>query len=115
MKKTILLTGGSGFIGRNIRESGLAQKYDIIAPSHVDVDIADTQSVDNFFKNKNFDVVLHAAVKPGHRAATDTTDLLYTNIRMFENLERNRDKFEKFINFGSGAIYDVSKNKEKCL
>ncbi len=110
MKKTILLTGGSGFIGRNIRESDLAQKYDIIAPNHVDVDIADTQSVDNFFKNKNFDVVLHTAVKPGHRAATDTSDLLYTNIRMFENLERNRDKFGKFINFGSGAIYDVSKN-----
>lgn len=110
MKKTILLTGGSGFIGRNIRESDLAQDYDIVAPSHVDVDIADTQSVDNFFKKNKFDVVLHTAVKPCHRAAIDTSDLLYTNLRMFENLERNRDNFGKFINFGSGAIYDVSQN-----
>ena len=29
---------------------------------------------------------------------------------MFENLERHKDKFGKFINFGSGAIYDVSAN-----
>lgn len=110
MKKTILLTGGSGFIGRNIRESDLAQDYDIVAPSHANFDVADTQSADNFFKKNKFDVVLHTAVKPGHRAATDKSDLLYANIRMFENLERNRDSFGKFINFGSGAIYDVSQN-----
>lgn len=110
MKKTILLTGGSGFIGRNIRESYLADKYDIVAPSHKEVDIADTESVDRFFTGKQFDVVLHTAVKPGHRAAIDKSNLFYTNVRMFENLERNRDKFGKFINFGSGAIYDVASN-----
>ena len=110
MKKNILLTGGSGFIGRNILESYLSQKYDIVAPRHTEVDIADTESVDNFFKDKKFDVVLHTAVKPGHRAALDKSNLFYTNVRMFENLERNKDKFGKFINFGSGAVYDVSKN-----
>ena len=110
MKKNILLTGGSGFIGRNILESYLSQKYDIVAPRHAEVDIADTESVDNFFKDKKFDVVLHTAVKPGHRAALDKSNLFYTNVRMFENLERNKDKFGKFINFGSGAVYDVSKN-----
>lgn len=110
MKKQVLLTGGSGFIGRNIRESYLSQKYDIIAPSHAEMDVADTASVDKFFAHHYFDVVLHTAVKPGHRAAIDRTNLLYTNVRMFENLERNRDKFGKLINFGSGAIYDVAQN-----
>ena len=110
MKKKILLTGGSGFIGRNILESYLSQKYDILAPRHAEIDIANTESVDNFFKDKKFDVVLHTAVKPSHRAAIDKSNLFYTNVRMFENLERNKDKFGKFINFGSGAVYDVSKN-----
>ena len=54
--------------------------------------------------------MLHTAVKPYHRAATDRSNLLYTNLRMFENLERNRSKFGKFLNFGSGAIYDVAEN-----
>lgn len=110
MKKQILLTGGSGFIGRNIRESYLSQKYDIVAPSHKEMDVADTKSVDDFFAHQNFDIVLHTAVKPTHRAAVDRQNLFYTNVRMFENLERHRDKFGKFINFGSGAVYDVSQN-----
>lgn len=48
--KKILLTGGSGFIGRNLRESFLASKYDITAPTHSELDLLDTRSTDEFFK-----------------------------------------------------------------
>ena len=108
--KKILLTGGNGFIGKNIRESYLAQKYEITAPSSSELDLTDTPRSDNYFKNKNFDIVLHAATKPGHRNAKDPTNLFFSNMRMFENLERHKDKYGKLINFGSGAIYDVSPN-----
>lgn len=108
--KKILLTGGTGFIGRNLRESYLSEKYDIVAPSHKELDLSDTENVDKYFQQKQFDVVLHTAVKPGHRNAKDLNNLFYTNIRMFENLERHKDKYGKFINFGSGAVYDVSAN-----
>lgn len=110
MKKTILLTGWTGFIGRNIKESYLSEKYNIISPTHKEIDFSNTELVDEFFKSNHFDVVLHTAVKPSHRAAEDRTNILYTNLRMFENLERNCEKFWKLINFGSWAIYDVSKN-----
>lgn len=108
--KRILLTGGSGFIGKNILESALASKCEIVAPSHAELDVSDTESVDKFFKGKNFDCVLHSCAKPGHRNAKDPTRLLYTNLRMFENLERHKDKYGKFINFGSGAVYDQSRD-----
>ncbi len=110
MKKKILLTGGNGFIGKNIQESFLNIKYDIFAPRSFEVNLIDTESVDNFFKDKYFDIVLHCATKPGHRNAKDLTDLFYSNIRMFENLARHKNKYAKCINIGSGAIYDVSKN-----
>lgn len=110
MKKKILLTWGSGFIGRNIRESYLSEKYDIVAPTHKEIDFSDTELVDEFFESNKFDVVLHTAVKPSHRAAIHRNNILWTNLRMFENLERNRYKFGKLINFGSWAIYDVAKN-----
>ena len=106
--KKILLTGGNGFIGKNIQESFLAEKYELIAPRSFELNLADTASVDSYFQKHTFDVVLHAAVKPGHRNAKDPTNLFYTNIRMFENLVRHTDKFGKLINFGSGAVYDVS-------
>ena len=106
--KTILLTGGNGFIGKNIQESFLADKYCIVAPRSFELNLANTEAVDAYFKKHSFDVVLHAAVKPGHRNAKDPTHLFYTNLRMFENLARHTDKFGKMINFGSGAVYDVS-------
>ena len=109
-KKKILLTGGSGFIGKNIMESFLSEKYNIVAPTHSELDLLKTQSVDKYFKGKSFDVVLHAACKPGHRNADDLNDIFYSNMKMFENLVRHKDKYGKFINFGSGAIYDTSKN-----
>lgn len=108
--KKILLTGGSGFIGKNLLESPLVDKYEIIAPRHSELDVADTGNVDRFFSRNQFDVVLHSAVKPGHRNAKDFNNLFITNIRMFENLERNKSSFGKLINFGSGAVYDVAKN-----
>lgn len=108
--KKILLTGGTGFIGRNIRESFLMEKYELHAPSRAELDVADTASADAYFQKHEFDVVLHGAVKPGHRNAPDHSRLFYTNIRMFENLARHKDRFGKFINLGSGAVYDVSAN-----
>lgn len=104
--KKILLTGGSGFIGRNILESDLAQKYDIVAPYHAQIDWADDKAVQIFFSDKEFDAVIHAAVKPSHRNAPDFLSLYYTNMRMFMNLERMHNRYGKMLVTGSGAIYD---------
>ncbi|EKE04057.1 MAG: hypothetical protein ACD_20C00109G0012 [uncultured bacterium] len=103
----ILLTGGSGFIGKNILESYLSEKYNIIAPSHSKLDLIDENSVRDFFLNNKIDVVVHSACKPGHRNAKDPTNILYTNGRMFFNLTRNSSYYEKMILLGSGAVYDT--------
>jgi UDP-glucose 4-epimerase len=105
--KKILLTGGSGFIGKNITESYLAEKYQIIAPKRADLDVSSDESVRNFFRKNEFDVVIHSACKPGHRNAADLGGVFYANSRMFFNLEKYSDRFAKMINIGSGAIYDM--------
>lgn len=69
--KTILLTGGSGFIGRNILESPLVEKYLIDAPSSKELNVADEKSVAQYFVSHHPDIVIHAAVKPTHRNARD--------------------------------------------
>ena len=105
--KRILLTGGSGFIGRNIRESFLAEKYEIVSPSHKEVNWADSEAMDAWFSTRSFDAVIHAAVKPGHRNAPDHEHLLYTNTRMFFNLVCHADCCGRILNIGSGAIYGM--------
>lgn len=113
MKKKILLTGGSGFVGKNILESSLAEKYEITAPQRTELNLFDEKSVDEFFSNKKFDIIIHSACKPGHRNAKDHSKLYCSNTKMFFHLLKHSDKFERMINIGSGAIYDDKNYKPK--
>ncbi|GFE58138.1 NAD(P)-dependent oxidoreductase [Geobacter sp. AOG1] len=108
----ILLTGGSGFIGRNIREQ-LSGRYTVISPGHRELDLTDEVHVREFFLRNDIDVVIHGAVKPGHRNAADQSGLLDANTRMFFNLMANADRFRKMIFLGSGAVYDMRHYKAK--
>jgi len=103
----ILLTGGSGFIGRNILESFLAKKYNIIAPGHAELELVDDNCVKNFFIPNKIDVVIHSAVKPGHRNAKNPTNLFYADCRMFFNIVRNSSFYRKLIVLSSGSVYDM--------
>jgi UDP-glucose 4-epimerase len=103
----ILLTGGSGFIGRNILESYLTKKHYFTAPRHNELDFLDEGAVKNYFDTHDIDVVIHGAVRPGHRNAADPTGQLYQNTKMFFNIARNADRFRKMIYLGSGLVYDL--------
>ena len=105
--KKILVTGGTGFIGKNIAESYLKDKYELFAPTRAELDCSDDESVLRYFSANEFDVVIHSAAKPGHRNAADTTSLLLTNSRMISNLLKYQGRWGKLLNMGSGAIYDM--------
>lgn len=102
----ILLTGGSGFIGKNLTEH-LSKKHSVAAPRHSELELLDENAVRNYFKQNGIDVVIHSAVKPGHRNAHDPSNQLYSNTRMFFNIARNADRYKKMIFIGSGAVYDM--------
>ncbi len=113
--KNILLTGGSGFIGRNILESGLSRSYNILSPVHGELDLLDENSVEAYFKNNPIDAVIHCAGKPGHRNAKDLANLFGSNVRMFYNLARMQDSYKKMLVMGSGAIYDNRYYRPKLM
>jgi len=97
----ILITGGGGFIGKNLSEE--LDGYDITSITRNDFDLTDINSVNKFFKNKNFDVVIHTAIVGGNRMKIDSDETLTQNLLMFNNLVENKTHFKKLINFGSGA------------
>ncbi len=104
----ILLTGASGFIGRNLLEY-LAPRHEVCAPSHTDLDLTDAQAVDAWFRSHDVDVVVHGAVRPGHRNAADPSRQLWTNLRMFFAIMRNRHRFGRLVFLSSGAVYGVDR------
>ena len=101
----LLITGGAGFIGRNLAEQ-LASSYQVLAPSSAELDLLSEQAVREYLGAHRFDVVVHAATTRSNRRLPAPPDLLDRNCRMFFNLVRNQSQFGKMIHFGSGAEYD---------
>ena len=98
----ILITGGKGYIAKSINNT-LWEKYHIITPGREELDLTNIKSVDKFFKNKYFDVVIHTAIKGGSKLKEDDQTVLLDNIIMMSNLHSYKDKYSKLINLGSGA------------
>ncbi len=84
----VMVTGGRGFIGRNL-VAYLTPRHEVVAPTHAELDLTDADAVDTWFARHGVDVVVHGAVRPGHRNAADPTRQLWTNLRMFHALARN--------------------------
>lgn len=105
-QKKVLITGATGFIGKNLNEQ-LAGRYEIVAPTHTELDLGDSIAVQKYLKRGSFDVVLHCATHNATRnSKKDVSQTLESNLRYFFNLTRCNDMFGRMIYFGSGAEYD---------
>jgi UDP-glucose 4-epimerase len=101
----LLITGGSGFIGRNLAEY-FASRYAVSAPCSRELDLLDAAALRGYLCAKSFDVVIHAATMRSNRRVGAPPDMLDRNCRMFFNLVRNDGLFGRMIHFGSGAEYN---------
>lgn len=105
--KKIFITGGAGFIGRNLSEQ-LRYDYKIYAPSHVELDLLDGETIIRYLMKHQFDVVIHAATHDASRnSSKDPKLILRNNLQMFFHLTKHPDLFGKLLYFGSGAEYDL--------
>jgi len=64
-RPTLLLTGGSGMVGRNILEHTLVNDWNVIAPSSKELDLTEAHSVEIFLSKNKPDLVIHAAGQVG--------------------------------------------------
>ena len=112
--RKVFLSGGSGFIGRNLIES-LGGDYVILAPRHAELDLTDSDAVRVWFAENRPEAVVHAATKPGHRNAQNATDIASANLRMFTALlEASRAcGVERFLFLGSGSEFDMRNYRPK--
>jgi UDP-glucose 4-epimerase len=104
----VLLTGGSGFIGRHVADR-LRASHEVLTPTHADLELSDAAAVRRWLVAHPVDAVVHAAVKPGHRSAPDLTRLVEINLRQFFNLVRCRASFARFVVVTSGAVYGMDR------
>ena len=98
----ILITGGKGYIAQAIFNA-LQNEYDITLISKDDFDLIDTEATNQWFQNKQFDVLIHTAVVGGNRLNPEDNTTIKSNLQMWENLLINQSHFTQLIHFGSGA------------
>jgi len=102
----ILVTGGNGFIAKNLIES-FASRYNMTSVTRKDFDLLNSGEVHCFIKKNHFDIIIHTATyDAAPKCSTkDSSKVLENNLRMFFNIARCQDYFEKMIYFGSGAEF----------
>lgn len=100
----IFLTGGSGFVGRNIFDHFSAKGVSIFAPNEHELDLTSSKNVDDYLRRLKPDVIIHSATTL--RDKTDYPEAVAElNLRMFFNIVRSMPDGAKLINLGSGSEY----------
>lgn len=108
----ILLTGSGGFIGKNLK-SYLKDKYELLTPRSYELDLINTDAVAKYFKENDIDFVIHCGSVGGARGVQDRDTTIEDNLAMVDNILANKKTATQVILFGSGAMYDKSRNLHK--
>lgn len=106
--KKVLLIGGNGFIGKNVREFFReSDKYEIVAPSSAELNIVDEDKVTSYLQENYYDIILNFALYGSDISKiNEENKMLEYNLRMFLNFEKNSHLYGKMYYAGSGAEYD---------
>ena len=119
----ILLTGASGMVGRNVLESPQSSDYELLTPSHKELDLLDKLAVKNYLDKNRPDMVIHAAGVVGGIYANIKEPLrfLTENLEMGKNIICNAYQIgvKKFINIAASCMYprnhDTPLNEDMIL
>jgi len=109
--KSILLTGGTGRLGKAIIESGCFRS--LLAPSREALDITKPADINKFFNNNDFDLIIHcAALARMKECQENPAKAIQTNITGTCNLvvetlkkEKSLKKSIRFIHISTDGVY----------
>ncbi|MBL7689779.1 MAG: GDP-L-fucose synthase [Bdellovibrionaceae bacterium] len=105
----ILLTGGSGMVGKNILEHPASRHHELLAPSSREMNLLDRTSTFEFVQKTKPDLIIHCAGRVGGIQANMAHPVAF----LIENLDMARNVIgaaaevgvPKLLNMGSSCMY----------
>lgn len=100
----VFLSGGSGFLGKNILEQK-PKEWSLEAPPRSVLDLNNSESVKSYFDAKCFDLHIHGANVGGTRKPGQQHGFFESNMEAFHNAYAQRASSNAFFFLSSGAAY----------
>lgn len=118
MKKKVLITGGTGFIGRNVVDELISRGWEVhslvfppFAPEkegliQYEMNLMDTEAVNKFLKEHNFENLIHLAWYVGPKCHVHDLNLDWTlaTLNLLKNFKENGGK--RFAGAGTISEYE---------
>lgn len=102
-----LITGSNGFIGKDIFSILFRNGHDVATISRQDIDLSDSKAVKSL---PGADVLVHCASSICRRHTEQSSDILYNNLLVNENILSESYKYKKVFILGSGAEFNQEKD-----
>lgn len=108
LKKTVLITGASGFVGTFVKEC-LTEKYNLLCPSSKELNLLSQIETLEYFETHKIDCVIHLAAVCGGIGANQKSpaSFFYANSQMSLNIlfACAEFKIKKLVTLGSVCSY----------
>jgi GDP-L-fucose synthase len=108
-KPILLLTGGSGMVGRNILEHPMANNWNVVAPSSKVLDLTDSEAVREFVRKLRPEIIVHAAGQVGGIQANISSPIAFLerNVSIGRNIimAGYLSGVRQFLNLASTCMY----------
>lgn len=112
----ILVTGGNGYVSRNISNKLRNVGHDVLSPYRQELDMTNLDEVKRYFDIHQPEAVVHSASTGGYRDKPDTHEVLIVNVKMFDSLTQVVTTPRiPIVFYTSGADFDRRKSIEKVF
>lgn len=105
----VLLTGGTGMVGRNVLEHVKAREFEVLAPGRAELDLTNYESVQQYVAHHRPDAIIHAAGRVGGIAANiaEPVRFLVENWDIGRNvvLAAHAARVPHLLNLASSCVY----------
>ena len=104
----ILVTGAAGFLGSYVNDH--LPGHQVHAATRRQLDLTDLAAVTALLKRNRYDVVINCAVAGREQLRSYEHAIYANNLESFYNLAVNDQWYDKLINIGSGAEFDIDQD-----